>query len=130
MLVLLSFFFFFFFNDTATTEIYTLSLHDALPISEPGSNRHAPVRKRRILSPQCLPISPSGPCTAASQVSANCSHLQLQHQRKREALPLPFFLNWSGKTGSNRRPQPWQGCALPTELFPRICKAVRFTEQT
>src|SRR2546429_6978363 len=27
-----TFFFFFFFNDTATTEIYTLSLHDALPI--------------------------------------------------------------------------------------------------
>src|SRR2546426_6116530 len=27
--------FFFFFNDTATTEIYTLSLHDALPISAP-----------------------------------------------------------------------------------------------
>src|SRR5256885_12207759 len=27
---------FFFFNDTATTEIYTLSLHDALPISLPG----------------------------------------------------------------------------------------------
>src|SRR2546422_10761248 len=26
--------FFFFFNDTATTEIYTLSLHDALPISQ------------------------------------------------------------------------------------------------
>src|SRR6266446_10994826 len=26
-------FFFFFFNDTATTEIYTLSLHDALPLS-------------------------------------------------------------------------------------------------
>src|SRR2546426_3720085 len=30
---LLFFFLFFFFNDTATTEIYTLSLHDALPIS-------------------------------------------------------------------------------------------------
>src|SRR6266536_5925352 len=29
------FLFFFFFNDTATTEIYTLSLHDALPISWP-----------------------------------------------------------------------------------------------
>src|SRR6266550_8611628 len=27
-------FFFFFFNDTATTEIYTLSLHDALPIAD------------------------------------------------------------------------------------------------
>src|SRR6478672_13786868 len=31
-LSILFFFFFFFFNDTATTEIYTLSLHDALPI--------------------------------------------------------------------------------------------------
>src|SRR6266853_6953081 len=33
MLYLFYSFFFFFFNDTATTEIYTLSLHDALPIS-------------------------------------------------------------------------------------------------
>src|SRR6267378_5238731 len=33
MFLPLFFFFFFFFNDTATTEIYTLSLHDALPIS-------------------------------------------------------------------------------------------------
>src|SRR5256885_11613491 len=31
--------FFFFFNDTATTEIYTLSLHDALPISPGGWRR-------------------------------------------------------------------------------------------
>src|SRR2546426_9944790 len=30
--------FFFFFNDTATTEIYTLSLHDALPISSPPAS--------------------------------------------------------------------------------------------
>ena len=29
----------FFFNDTATTEIYTLSLHDALPISDPNRRR-------------------------------------------------------------------------------------------
>src|SRR2546422_5510222 len=29
---------FFFFNDTATTEIYTLSLHDALPISRRGAD--------------------------------------------------------------------------------------------
>ena len=35
-IVFFSFFFlFFFFNDTATTEIYTLSLHDALPICVP-----------------------------------------------------------------------------------------------
>src|SRR3712207_8914304 len=32
------FLFFFFFNDTATTEIYTLSLHDALPISYAGED--------------------------------------------------------------------------------------------
>src|SRR2546422_7350279 len=32
-------FFFFFFNDTATTEIYTLSLHDALPISAAPAGR-------------------------------------------------------------------------------------------
>ena len=32
---------------------------------------------------------------------------------------LPGLRNlWSGKRVSNSRPQPWQGCALPTELFP------------
>src|SRR6266536_5897725 len=36
---LFNFFFFFFFNDTATTEIYTLSLHDALPISRHSGDR-------------------------------------------------------------------------------------------
>src|SRR5580765_2033737 len=36
-------FYFFFFNDTATTEIYTLSLHDALPICLIGRH-HAQVR--------------------------------------------------------------------------------------
>src|SRR5438034_7096864 len=41
-ILLTFFFFFFFFNDTATTEIYTLSLHDALPILFPG-----PARQRR-----------------------------------------------------------------------------------
>src|SRR2546422_10898197 len=35
------FLFFFFFNDTATTEIYTLSLHDALPISRLASQTAA-----------------------------------------------------------------------------------------
>src|SRR2546429_8131057 len=33
-------FIFFFFNDTATTEIYTLSLHDALPIYNQGGTSH------------------------------------------------------------------------------------------
>src|SRR2546422_5603658 len=39
------FFVFFFFNDTATTEIYTLSLHDALPISGSGRARRGPARR-------------------------------------------------------------------------------------
>src|SRR6266540_5437547 len=44
------FFFFFFFNDTATTEIYTLSLHDALPILRAERVRHDDdERARRVL---------------------------------------------------------------------------------
>src|SRR3989441_11570131 len=43
-------FFFFFFNDTATTEIYTLSLHDALPIYR---HRHS---APRILGPSTGPL--------------------------------------------------------------------------
>src|SRR2546429_7351202 len=39
--------FFFFFNDTATTEIYTLSLHDALPISRRYGSRPASRRAGR-----------------------------------------------------------------------------------
>src|SRR6266436_10318957 len=38
---------FFFFNDTATTEIYTLSLHDALPIFHRGTRPVARARARR-----------------------------------------------------------------------------------
>src|SRR2546430_12456013 len=44
-------FFFFFFNDTATTEIYTLSLHDALPISpyrSPQESLDARPSRRRL----------------------------------------------------------------------------------
>src|SRR5256885_2585189 len=45
------YFFFFFFNDTATTEIYTLSLHDALPIcaGAPGLAREEALEYRRKL---------------------------------------------------------------------------------
>src|SRR5438477_6551186 len=41
--------YFFFFNEAATTEIYTLSLHDALPISEGGAGaRHAHLFGRAV----------------------------------------------------------------------------------
>src|SRR5258707_2466652 len=48
-------FIYFFFNDTATTEIYTLSLHDALPISptartpRPAARGSRPLDRRRCL---------------------------------------------------------------------------------
>src|SRR5215510_16573946 len=45
---------FFFFNDTATTEIYTLSLHDALPISSWRPRRHLPVPP----GPPPVPVPP------------------------------------------------------------------------
>src|SRR3712207_8205371 len=44
---------FFFFNDTATTEIYTLSLHDALPISE--AERRDDLRALRRLVLEAVP---------------------------------------------------------------------------
>jgi len=54
-----SFVFFFFFNDTATTEIYTLSLHDALPIS--NAIRHSGARRAEItLRPGVLEIADDG----------------------------------------------------------------------
>src|SRR2546429_3973035 len=60
MILLSSLFFFFFFNDTATTEIYTLSLHDALPISVPIVSK--PFAK-------CFRIARTLPPSPASQPS-------------------------------------------------------------
>src|SRR2546430_4329908 len=47
-------YFFFFFNDTATTEIYTLSLHDALPISSRAS-----MRLRKLWRIKALVLTPT-----------------------------------------------------------------------
>src|SRR6202163_5170367 len=52
----LSTFFFFFFNDTAPTEIYTLSLHDALPIWRKSS-----------AAPPCTRQSPASPTAPRSE---------------------------------------------------------------
>src|SRR2546430_17258182 len=45
---LVLFFLFFFFNDTATTEIYTLSLHDALPIYGGADDHVLPVNQKKF----------------------------------------------------------------------------------
>src|SRR5713226_10722739 len=68
--IIILFFFFFFFNDTATTEIYTLSLHDALPIPEPASSPklHAPCSADRIGRP--------ARCSTATRSEEHTSELQ------------------------------------------------------
>src|SRR5256885_5732081 len=48
-------FFFFFFNDTATTEIYTLSLHDALPIWSAPEIDHPLVAWDPVPMPELVP---------------------------------------------------------------------------
>src|SRR2546428_4368285 len=56
--------FFFFFNDTATTEIYTLSLHDALPISldrPQGALERIGIRQRILSLWQLRNVVPGGP---------------------------------------------------------------------
>src|SRR6266487_6651169 len=62
------FFFFFFFNDTATTEIYTLSLHDALPIRLAAGNRNGDRRTRRTTARRCT-RSPSCPSRSEEHTS-------------------------------------------------------------
>src|SRR3712207_7394848 len=63
--------FFFFFNDTATTEIYTLSLHDALPISTAPPSRTAsrrgPRTDRRWPSRALATARPAEACTRRSE---------------------------------------------------------------
>src|SRR5260370_39239170 len=63
---------FFFFNDTATTEIYTLSLHDALPISSRSSPSVLAARKS-IPGPGCSFAQPR----SEEHTSELQSHLNL-----------------------------------------------------
>src|SRR5258708_13290324 len=85
-------FVFFFFNDTATTEIYTLSLHDALPISvqvHTLSNERGPVRPTG---------SPPRRASSFAQVDRKSTRLNSSHQiisyavfclkKKNESQPL------------------------------------------
>src|SRR5256885_16187528 len=78
-------FFFFFFNDTATTEIYTLSLHDALPISvkgAPGAGGVHPWRSVASSWAGAMPGRPSRPCNPAGSVTlslASMASVSLHH---------------------------------------------------
>src|SRR5215471_20079236 len=63
---------FFFFNDPATTEIYTLSLHDALPISRADARR--PTRRRRPRAPS---TRFGGPDRKSTRL--NSSHVEISY---------------------------------------------------
>src|SRR3712207_8346820 len=83
-------FFFFFFNDTATTEIYTLSLHDALPISEAagGADRAAEIiaavaRTGRSVPPR-LDAAPDRKSTRLNSSHANISYAVFCLKKKKK----------------------------------------------
>src|ERR1051326_3174936 len=60
---------FFFFNDTATTEIYTLSLHDALPIS---------TKKTFLLFPLYFdPLNSGGRHPGSEEVISRCARIKV-----------------------------------------------------
>src|SRR2546426_5193829 len=93
--------FFFFFNDTATTEIYTLSLHDALPISPrperhdrggPGGRARARFRGRRRRSPQARRGErPRGPRSEehTSELQSPCNLVcRLLLEKKKNVSPV------------------------------------------
>src|SRR6266511_6306383 len=86
-------FFFFFFNDTATTEIYTLSLHDALPIwlvfaaghdhAEAGHHHDGEYLARAqagiILRPAGLPPTPAQAHAAAELATRTAAEIGRAH---------------------------------------------------
>src|SRR5260370_23182995 len=88
---------FFFFNDTATTEIYTLSLHDALPIFAQASTPHvgpgyrpgAPKYWPRPASPHCGPSPRSEEHTSELQSHLNLV-CRLLLEKKKKNLNILF----------------------------------------
>src|SRR2546427_6085671 len=75
------FFSFFFFNDTATTEIYTLSLHDALPIYPTVLDRSFAGREfdGRLLADLPSSIDPCGERGDRKSTCLNSSHSQISY---------------------------------------------------
>src|SRR2546427_12972727 len=72
---------FFFFNDTATTEIYTLSLHDALPIFLPARR----ARLRRRFSGSTFD-DPRRPHESLCFLSRSCGRVRRNRDRKSTRL--------------------------------------------
>src|SRR5882762_11990230 len=87
-------FLFFFFNDAATTEIYTLSLHDALPISScaRSSSARCSTRRERWYPPPLCRRTRSEEHTSELQSHLNlvCRLLLEKKKKKTNKNSLPF----------------------------------------
>src|SRR6185503_21336982 len=82
----------FFFNDTATTEIYTLSLHDALPISRAGTSR-APGRTARAEDGSGRrPRSEEHTCELQSRLHLVC-RLLIEKQKKNLLAGIMLYID-------------------------------------
>src|SRR2546427_9554358 len=80
---------FFFFNDTATTEIYTLSLHDALPISVGLGvllSKWSGAKSDSTFVAQNQPVPPGGAAAPASQPPPQSAPLTKPKDRKSTRL--------------------------------------------
>src|SRR3712207_6961780 len=94
--------FFFFFNDTATTEIYTLSLHDALPIWLPvrsPSSWNTPIRLARSM--HAWPRTTPAPCgcwkkdrksTRLNSSHANISYAVFCLKKKKKTKSYQYLI--------------------------------------
>src|SRR6266700_7495250 len=90
-------YFFFFFNDTATTEIYTLSLHDALPIlGSPRLTAPPYSRSRRCSNPR----SEEHTSELQSRENLVC---RLLLEKKKTKINSDFFLKKTKKKKINQK---------------------------
>src|SRR3712207_7993539 len=87
-------FFFFFFNDTATTEIYTLSLHDALPILKGMVHLVEALAKVRTERDAELVLARSEEHTSELQ-SRQYLVCRLLLEKKKTNIPLSFLFTSS-----------------------------------
>src|SRR2546422_3593149 len=105
LLTFFSIFFFFFFNDTATTEIYTLSLHDALPIFLCSPNwwrwRRTSTSPRAMTSPTLRSRSEEHTSELQSRLHLVCR--LLLEKKKNIKIPLRRNNDSPHQRGSDRK---------------------------
>src|SRR3712207_7980365 len=95
---------FIFFNDTATTEIYTLSLHDALPISRFSMDRCSTIRATVPLPPEPWPASLRPPVPYRNPPAQRSNHRSEEHTselQSRQYLVCRLLLEKKKKTQSH-----------------------------